>query len=153
MTTRPERNPQIMAHLFCSMLCDCSGRYVREIGWPLGMRLRENGHNWKERLLQRLKRVEHSDRSHRNSWNESRILKVQIDLLKPVSCFMHKIVFNINNSELLAQIAFFFYGSRSKKLIFPCNNISWLVFITESKYVYCEVLNESNITQILIFYV
>lgn len=108
MTTRPERNPQIMAHLVCSVLCDCSGRYVLEIGWPLGMRLRENGHNWKERLLQRLKRAEHSDRSHRTSWNESRILKGEINLLKSGSYFMYKIAFSINNSEFCTQIAFRF---------------------------------------------
>jgi len=108
MTTWLERNPHIMAHLVCSVLCDCSGSYVREIGWPIGMRLRENSHNWKERLLQRLKRAEHSDRSHRTNWNESRILKVEINLLKPGSYCMCKIVFNINNFEFRAQISFLF---------------------------------------------
>jgi len=113
ITIRPERNPQIMAHLVCNVLCDCSGRYVHEIGWPLGMRLRENGHNWKERLLQRLKRAEHSDKSHRTGWNESRNLKGEINLLKPGSYFMYKIAFNINNSEFRTKIVFLPCGSLS----------------------------------------
>jgi hypothetical protein len=108
MFTRPLRNPQIMAHLVCSVLCDCRESYVCAIGWPLGMRLRENGHNWKERLLQRLERAEHSDRSHRTSWNESRVLKVEMNLLKPSSCFMYKIVFNVNNSEFRHRLNFCF---------------------------------------------
>jgi len=72
------------------------------------MQLEENGHNRKERLLQKLKRAEYSDKSHRTNWNESRILKGEINLLKPGGYFMYKIAFNINNAEFRTQTAFCF---------------------------------------------
>lgn len=116
MTARPERNPQILAHLVCSLLCDCSRSSFREIGWPLGMWLRENSHNWKELLLQRLKRAENFDGSNRTGWNKSRILQVKINLLKSGSYFVYKFVLNINNCEFREQITLLFstdFGANS----------------------------------------
>jgi hypothetical protein len=105
MTTRPERNPQIVAHFICSILCARGENYFREIGWPLAMLLREHCHNLKERLLKKLKRAEYSDRGHRINRNESSILQVEINLLKPGACFTYQIVYNINNSAFHPQIA------------------------------------------------
>jgi hypothetical protein len=73
MRTRPERDPQQMAHCVQSIPCEFG-----ETGRPLAVLLREHRHNLREDLTEKSNLVQHAcEEGRRVGWNERRILDVE----------------------------------------------------------------------------
>jgi hypothetical protein len=78
LKARPERDPQQMAQCVCNILCDCDRSYIGKTGRPIAVQLRENRHNLKEGLLEKLKLVKRAcEEGHMVGWDEARILEIE----------------------------------------------------------------------------